>query len=109
MRIVFMGTPDFAVPSLQALYDTGHEVAGVFCQPDRPKGRVNKVEFCPIKQLAVAHGTPVFQPQRIRKDGVDDLHRRDVQLRMIVHRHAAAVVFHMQRDMTRPFCRSSAF
>lgn len=73
MRIVFMGTPDFAVPSLQALYDTGHEVAGVFCQPDRPKGRGNKVEFCPVKQLAVAHGTPVFQPQRIRKDGAEDL------------------------------------
>ena len=73
MRIVFMGTPDFAVPSLQALYDTGHEVAGVFCQPDRPKGRGNKVEFCPVKQLVVAHGTPVFQPQRIRKDGAEDL------------------------------------
>ncbi len=73
MRIVFMGTPDFAVPSLQALYDTGHEVAGVFCQPDRPKGRGNKVEYCPVKQLAAAHGTPVFQPQRIRKDGAEDL------------------------------------
>ena len=73
MRIVFMGTPDFAVPSLQALYDQGHEVVGVFCQPDRPKGRGNKVEYCPVKQLALAHGTPVFQPQRIRLDGADAL------------------------------------
>ncbi|MBQ4436687.1 MAG: methionyl-tRNA formyltransferase, partial [Clostridia bacterium] len=73
MRVVFMGTPDFAVPSLQTLYDMGQDVVGVFCQPDRPKGRGNKVEFCPVKQLAVAHGTPVFQPQRIRKDGAEDL------------------------------------
>ena len=73
MRIVFMGTPDFAVPSLETLYDMGLDVAGVFCQPDRPKGRGNKVEFCPVKQVAVAHGTPVFQPQRIRKDGAADL------------------------------------
>ena len=73
MRIVFMGTPDFAVPSLQALYDMGQDVIGVFCQPDRPKGRGNKVEYCPVKQLALAHGTPVFQPQRIRKDGAADL------------------------------------
>ena len=73
MRVVFMGTPDFAVPSLQTLYDMGLDVAGVFCQPDRPKGRGNKVEFCPVKQLAVAHGTPVFQPQRIRRDGAEAL------------------------------------
>ncbi len=73
MRVVFMGTPDFAVPSLQTLYDMGQDVVGVFCQPDRPKGRGNKVEFCPVKQLAAAHGTPVFQPQRIRKDGAEDL------------------------------------
>ena len=73
MRIVFMGTPDFAVPSLQALYDMGQDVIGVFCQPDRPKGRGNKLEYCPVKQLALAHGTPVFQPQRIRKDGAEDL------------------------------------
>ena len=73
MRIVFMGTPDFAVPSLKALYDMGLDVAGVFCQPDRPKGRGNKMEYCPVKQLAIEHGTPVFQPQRIRLDGAEAL------------------------------------
>ncbi len=73
MRVVFMGTPDFAVPSLEALYRMGAEVVGVFCQPDRPKGRGNKVEYCPVKQTALAHGTPVFQPQRIRADGAQDL------------------------------------
>lgn len=73
MRIVFMGTPEFAVPSLKALCDNGYEVVGVFTQPDRPKGRGNKVIASPVKQLAVERGIPVFQPVRIRKDGVEDL------------------------------------
>ena len=73
MKIVFMGTPDFAVPSLQALIDSPHEVVGVFTQPDRPKGRGGKVQASPVKQLAVRHGIPVFQPERIRRDGVEDL------------------------------------
>ena len=73
MRIVFMGTPEFAVPSLRALCDAGYEVVGVFTQPDRPKGRGNKVIASPVKQMAVEKGIPVFQPVRIRKDGVEDL------------------------------------
>ncbi len=73
MRIVFMGTPEFAVPSLRALCDAGYDVVGVFTQPDRPKGRGNKVVSSPVKQLAVEKGIPVFQPQRIRRDGVEDL------------------------------------
>ncbi len=73
MRIVFMGTPEFAVPSLKALCDHGYEVVGVFTQPDRPKGRGNKVIASPVKQLAVEKGIPVFQPVRIRRDGVEDL------------------------------------
>ncbi len=68
-----MGTPEFAVPSLKALCDNGYEVVGVFTQPDRPKGRGNKVIASPVKQLAVERGIPVFQPVRIRKDGVEDL------------------------------------
>ncbi len=73
MRIVFMGTPEFAVPSLKALCENGYEVVGVFTQPDRPKGRGNKVIASPVKQVAVEMGIPVFQPVRIRKDGVEDL------------------------------------
>ena len=73
MRIVFMGTPEFAVPSLKALCDNGYDVVGVFTQPDRPKGRGNKVIASPVKQVAVEKGIPVFQPQRIRRDGVEDL------------------------------------
>lgn len=73
MRIVFMGTPEFAVPSLQALCEAGHQVVGVFTQPDRPKGRGKKLTPSPVKVEAEKRGIPVFQPQRIRKDGVEDL------------------------------------
>ena len=67
MRIVFMGTPEFAVPSLQALLDNGYEVAGAFTQPDRPSGRGNKLTACPVKQLAVQRGVPVYQFEKIRR------------------------------------------
>ena len=73
MRIVFMGTPEFAVPSLRALCEHGYEVAGVFTQPDRPRGRGNKLSPSPVKEYALAQGIPVFQPEKIRHDGVDDL------------------------------------
>ena len=62
MRIAFLGTPDFAVPSLQMLIDEGYEVVGVFAQPDRPKGRGGKLTPPPVKVLAQAHGIAVFQP-----------------------------------------------
>jgi len=66
MRIAFLGTPDFAVPSLQMLIEEGYEVAGVFAQPDRPKGRGGKLTPPPVKVLAGAHDIPVFQPEKIR-------------------------------------------
>ena len=69
-----MGTPDFAVPSLRALLDNGYQVVGVFCQPDRPKGRGHKLAACPVKETAVAAGIPVFQPERIKRaEGVEAL------------------------------------
>ena len=73
MRIVFMGTPEFAVPSLKALIREGYEIAGVFTQPDRPKGRGNRMLPSPVKQAALESGIPVFQPVRIRRDGVEEL------------------------------------
>ena len=73
MRIVFMGTPEFAVPSLRALLESGHEVIAVYTQPDRPKGRGNKVVPPPVKVLALEHGIPVYQPQRIRRESVEEL------------------------------------
>ena len=60
MRIVFMGTPDFAVPSLRALLDNGYQVVGVFCQPDRPKGRGHKLAACPVRKRLSRRGFPSF-------------------------------------------------
>jgi methionyl-tRNA formyltransferase len=80
MRIVFMGTPEFSVPSLRALIASRHPVVGVFTQPDRPKGRGGKVQQSPVKELALQAGIPVFQPLKIRKDGLDDLARFEPDL-----------------------------
>jgi methionyl-tRNA formyltransferase len=66
MRIVFMGTPDFAVPCLARILDEGHDVVGVFCQPDKPKGRGYTLTPPPVKQLAEAKGIPVYQPTKLR-------------------------------------------
>ncbi|NLX82350.1 MAG: methionyl-tRNA formyltransferase [Clostridiales bacterium] len=73
MRIVFMGTPEYAVVSLRALIEEGFEVVGVFTQPDRPRGRGKQVLMPPVKELAQKHQIPVFQPARIRTDGLEDL------------------------------------
>lgn len=74
MRIVFMGTPQFAVPSLKGLVEAGYEVAGVFCQPDRPAGRGNRVTACPVKAYALSQGIPVMQVERIRRpEGLEAL------------------------------------
>ncbi len=65
LRIVFMGTPDFSVPALEALAMSQHEIVGVFCQPDRAKGRGNKMQVPPVKACALAHNLPVYQPNRL--------------------------------------------
>ena len=67
MRIVFMGTPDFAVPCLQALLQQAYEVVGVFTQPDKPKGRGYKMIPPPVKAAAVEAGLSVYQPLSLRK------------------------------------------
>ena len=66
MRILFMGTPDFAVPSLEALIRAGHQVCGVFTQPDKPKNRGMKLQAPPVKVCAQAHDIPVYQPVKLR-------------------------------------------
>jgi methionyl-tRNA formyltransferase len=68
MRILFAGTPDFSVPSLQALLDSAHEVVAVYTQPDRPAGRGRRRAASPVKQLAVQHDVPVCQPDLLRSD-----------------------------------------
>ncbi len=68
MRIVFMGTPDFAVPSLQALIDAGHDVCAVYTQPDKPQGRKQILTAPPVKTLALEHDIPVFQPNTFKNE-----------------------------------------
>jgi methionyl-tRNA formyltransferase len=67
MRVVFLGTPEFAVPSLDALVTSGHSVLAAFTQPDRPKGRGQQLAESPVKQAALRLGIPVFQPERVRR------------------------------------------
>jgi len=68
MRIIFMGTPDFAVPALEALLQAGYPVTAVVTQPDRPRGRGRKLLPGPVKKTAVEHGLPVLQPDRLLED-----------------------------------------
>ena len=75
MRIVFMGTPDFAVPCLQRLLEDGHEVPAVFTQPDKPVGRHAVLTPPPVKQLPFSHGIPVYQPTKMRDGTVAALLR----------------------------------
>jgi len=69
MRVLFMGTPGFAVPSLAALADAGEELIGVVTQPDRPKGRGERVASSPVKDWAVAKDVPLYQPNKVRDSG----------------------------------------
>ena len=70
MRVVFMGTPDIAAKCLTKILSDGFEVVGVYTQPDRPKGRGMKMVFSPVKEVAIAHNIPVFQPDNFRDDAV---------------------------------------
>lgn len=68
MKIVFMGTPDFAKESLEAVYNAGHEIIGVVTNPDRPKGRGMKLESSPVKKYAESKNLKIYQPEKIRKN-----------------------------------------
>ncbi len=70
MRIIFAGTPDFAVPALAALIDAGHEIVMVLTQPDRPAGRGMKLQASPVKQLALHHNLNVYQPEKLKPEEV---------------------------------------
>lgn len=74
MKIVYMGTPDFAVAPLEALIQAGHQVTAVVTQPDKQRGRGKEVQMTPVKECALRHGIPVFQPIKIKeKEAVDQL------------------------------------
>ena len=68
MRVVFMGTPDIAATCLKKIIADGFEVVGVYTQPDRPKGRGMKMVYSPVKEVAIANGLPVFQPENFREE-----------------------------------------
>ena len=67
MKVVFMGTPDFSVPTLEKIIEAGHEVIGVVTQPDKAKGRGKKVVYSPVKEKALEHNLPIYQPRRARE------------------------------------------
>jgi methionyl-tRNA formyltransferase len=85
MRIVFMGTPQAAVPTLRRCVADGHEIVAVWTQPDRPAGRGNKISISPVKEFALAHGLTVQQPQRIKTDEAKQLFAsHDADLAVVV-------------------------
>jgi methionyl-tRNA formyltransferase len=85
MRVAFLGTPEFAIPSLNVLVRAGHHVVGVFTQPDRPKGRGNRLSESPVKIAGLELGLAVHQPQRIRRpEIIDQLRSLDAELMVIV-------------------------
>ena len=85
MKIVFMGTPDFAVPTLEALYQSRHEVAAVVTQPDKPKGRGKAMAMPPVKEKALEYGIPVYQPKKIRDpECVEELRKYQADVMVVI-------------------------
>lgn len=83
MKVIFMGTPEFAVPSLQALLQNGYEVCMVVTQPDRPKGRGHQLAISPVKEVALQYGIPVYQPEKVKNQEFTDK-LRDCQADLMV-------------------------
>ena len=85
LKVLFMGTPDFAVPTLEALCNSDYEVIGVVTQPDKPKGRGKSVQMTPVKECALKYDIPVFQPVRIRdEENVAKLAKLDIDFMVVV-------------------------
>lgn len=91
MRVIFAGTPEFARSALAALHAAGHDIVGVFTQPDRPAGRGMKLQASAVKQYAVAHGLPVVQPHSLKLDGKFPQEAADAQT-FIAHANADVMV-----------------
>ena len=83
MRILFMGTPDIAAECLKALYSAGHDICAVYTRRDKPVGRKQVLTAPPVKEVALEHGTPVFQPRTLR-DGSEDANIRALAPELIV-------------------------
>lgn len=85
MKVVFMGTPDFAVDALQAIIEAGHEVTAVVTQPDKPKGRGKEMQATPVKTCALEHHIPVFQPVKVKEpETVETLRSYEADIFVVV-------------------------
>lgn len=85
MKVIFMGTPDFSVGTLKEIIHAGHEVVLVVTQPDKPKGRGTKMQYTPVKEVALEYGIPVFQPKKIRDpESIEELRKYDADIMIVV-------------------------
>ena len=85
MKIIFMGTPDFSVGTLEALVEAGHDVCLTVTQPDKPKGRGKEMQFTPVKEAALRLGIPVYQPKRVREaECVEELRKYQADVMVVV-------------------------
>ena len=85
MKIIFMGTPDFSVGTLEALVEAGHEVVLAVSQPDKPKGRGKEMQFTPVKECALKYNIPVFQPKRVREaECIEELRKYNADIMVVV-------------------------
>ena len=85
MKVIFMGTPDFSVGTLEALVEAGHEVVLAVTQPDKPKGRGKEMQFTPVKECALKYDIPVYQPIRIREaECIEELRKYDADIMVVV-------------------------
>ena len=85
MKVIFMGTPDLSVGTLEALIDAGHEVVLAVTQPDKPKGRGGKVLYTPVKEAALAHDIPVYQPTKIRDpECIEELRKYKADIMVVI-------------------------
>ena len=85
MKVVFMGTPDFSVGTLEALVEAGYEITGVVTQPDKPKGRGKQMMPTPVKEAAEKHGLPVYQPRRVRDaEAIEEIRKMEPDVIVVV-------------------------
>lgn len=85
MKVIFMGTPDFSVGTLEALVEAGHEVVLAVTQPDKPKGRGKEMQFTPVKEAALKHQIPVFQPKKVREqECMEELRKYKADIMVVI-------------------------
>lgn len=85
MKVIFMGTPDFSVGTLEALAEAGHEIVLAVTQPDKPKGRGGKMQYPPVKETAIRYGIPVFQPKKVRTpESIEELRKYKADIMVVI-------------------------